>query len=936
MMVSAGAGSAAGGRRRGVTRRGMRSLHRYVLLAAFCLPCTAGAALAQGTAPEAAAAESGQSGGRTIVLGFDGMDPKLAEQWMADGTLPNFARLAKQGDYQPLPTTNPAQSPVAWSSFATGLNPGEHGIFDFLRRNTESYAPEYAVSEVEGPKSELRLFGYQLPLEGGTVRNRRAGTPFWISAEREGHPATVLRVPVTYPADPITRMLSGMGVPDLLGTQGTFTFYTTGAAGGGSTGGRVVTVKAAGDRVETTLDGPPHPLYQRATPLTVPLSIENAGADRVRVSLDGHELELAAQSWSDWVPIDFRFGGLMGLEGLVRLYLVEGFPGLKLYVSPIQFDPRDPAGPISTPAGYAADLASRIGLYHTIGMPEETWSLNEGRIDDQAYLQMVATILKEREAMLFDTLARQDNGLVVAVFVQTDRVSHMFWRGLDPKHPLYAQTDATARGAIKWIYREADRILGRVLDTMKPRDRLIVLSDHGFESFRRAVHLNRWLVEQGLLVLKPGAPSSESLFTNVDWPRSKAFALGLNGIFLNLKGREALGIVPAAEADALKQEIASKLKEFRDPKTGEPMIARVYDRSEIYQGSKAADAPDLVIGYARGYRASWQTTLGGVPEALVEDNTRKWSGDHCIEPSFVPGVLFTSFPLAAKVGSITEVPTLIRDQLGLTGSVDPDLTAPSKGVLDVASPVLAGIDGLAFGWMSGTARIAFWAILAAFASMGLYRLISNQSRLAATKAEIKALQNRLASYDGPLAGLWPLIGRNFLMAGRHLRLTLGPALIATIPVLLILAWASNAFDARWPQPGDRIAVRAVPSDASELPELRWQGNAEVTPTGEGAWSIAWPKDGASLKLVDSDATVLLRLPTAGLASVVHQRRWWNVLVGNPAGYLPSPGEVDAVELGLPQSEWLPFGPDWLRGPIAFFFGVLLIGSLLLKHLWRLH
>jgi predicted AlkP superfamily phosphohydrolase/phosphomutase len=880
-----------------------------------------------------ASAFAAESRGRTIVLGFDGMDPELSERWMADGTLPNFARLAREGHYQRLPTTNPAQSPVAWSSFATGLNPGEHGIFDFLRRNPQAYAPEYAVSIVDPPET-LRVFGYQLPLDDGTTRNRRVGTPFWVSAEREGRPSSVLRVPVTYPADPITRMLSGMGVPDLLGTQGTFTFYTTEAVEGDDTGGRIVTVKAASDKVETTLEGPPHPFYQQPTPLTVPLLIEDAGSGRVRITLDSHELELATGAWSDWVPVEFTFAGVLGVKGLVRLLLVEAFPELELYLSPIQLDPRAPVGPISTPADYAAQLAERIGLYHTIGMPEETWSLNEERISDNAFLEMVATVLKENEAMLFDTLERQDSGLVVTVFVQTDRVSHMFWRGIDSQHPLYAETDETARRAIEWIYREADRILGRVLDALAPEDNLIVLSDHGFDSFRRAVHLNRWLVDEGYLALKPGAPASDSLFTNVDWPRTKAFALGLNGIFLNLADREALGIVRQPEAGVLKQEIGEKLRALTDPDTGEPVIATVYGRDEVYHGAQTEGAPDLVIGYARGYRASWQTALGGVPENLIEDNAKKWSGDHCIEPAFVPGVLFTSFKLSEELGSIADVPRLVRDQLQLTGSGDSEQIAPSMGALDVASPVLARIDARMADWLPDWGRLILWGILAAFGSMALYRVTSNQSRLAANKAEIRTLQKQLNQFNGPFSEAWPLLRRNVMLSGRRVWLTLFPALIGSLPVLFVLAWVSTAFETHWPAPGDQIEVdpRAA---GGELPPLRWEGSVQAAPVGNGTWNVVWPENGTSLTLLDSDGTVLLKLPTTEPVSVVHQRRWWNVLIGNPAGYLPSPGDVDTVAMALPRSEYLPFGPDWLRGGIAFFLGVVLISSLLLKFLWRL-
>jgi predicted AlkP superfamily phosphohydrolase/phosphomutase len=913
-----------------------RRLRAPIVLGLLALVAAGGAGIVGGAVWPVATADDGAAGlGRTIVLGFDGMDPELTEQWMADGTLPNFARLAAQGHYQPLPTTNPAQSPVAWSSFATGLNPGEHGIFDFLRLNHRSYAPEYSISYVEQPETVLRAFGYQLPLDAGQTRSRRVGTPFWIAAEREGRRSSVLRVPVTYPADPISRMLSGMGVPDLLGTQGTFTFYTTEGGGEASTGGRIVTVEPAGDRVETTFDGPPHPLYEEPTPLTVPLTIEPAGADRVKLTLDGEEVELAEAGWSDWVTVNFTFGGFMSVSGIVRLHLVEALPELKLYVSPIQFDPRAPVGPISMPPDYASRLAERIGLYHTIGMPEETWSLNEERISDQAYLEMVETILAEREAMLFDALEQGDSELVAAVFVQTDRVSHMFWRGLDPQHPLYNESDELARSAVKWIYGEADRILGRVMASMKPEDRLIVLSDHGFDSFRRSVHLNRWLADQGYLALKPGQPASESLFANVDWTKSRAFALGLNGIFLNLRNREALGIVRTEDAKALKQEIVDKLAGALDPKTGEPMVLTVYQGDEIYEGRQMGDAPDLVVGYAGGYRASWQTALGGVPEALVEDNDRKWSGDHCIEPSLVPGVLFTSFEPGREVASIGEVPDLVRASLGLTGTIDPELVGPSMGVFDIASPVFSWLDGLMVGWLLDVARLLVWGIVAGVASMALYKVTSNQAKLAAIKAEIVDLRKQIAGFDGSFSEMWGLVGRNLALAMRQLWVTLVPAIIASVPVIFLLVWVSTAFDARFPGPGDQLEVAAHPSAGHALPPLHWRGGTAVA-DGGASWTVTWPSAGGGLELVDGDDTVLLTLPPPAPVGVVHQRRWWNTLFGNPAGYLPSPGDVDSISMELPSREYLPFGPSWLRGWIPFFFGVVIIVSLVLKFLWRLH
>ena len=600
---------------------------------------------------------------RVVILGFDGMDPVWARRWMDEGRLPNFKRLAERGHFQPLGTSNPPQSPVAWSNFATGKQPGVHGIFDFLRRDPETYGPRFSISENIPPESHLDLFGLSIPLDEGEVVNRRQGVPFWNEAESEGRRSSVLRVPVTYPPDDIHRMLSGMGVPDLLGTQGTYTLYTTTRMDGSGSSTRVVRVRPDRDgRIETALEGPPDPLRGAdADAMAVPLTIAPAEPG-ARVRLGEFETELTPGEWSDWVRVTFDVTGPINVTGTVRLLLVQDYPRPRLYVSPIQVDPMNPAVPISSPPGYAAELAERIGLYHTLGMPEETWSLNEEHISDAAWLEMEKTILAEREAMWYDTLDANDSELVVGVFVQTDRVSHMFYRGLDPEHPRHADTDPEHRDAIEWIYAEADRILGETLDRLGPDDELIVISDHGFAPFRTAVHLNRWLVDNGYLVLEEGTEASDVVFDRVDWSRSRAYALGLNGLFINTAGRESQGIVDPADVPALKEELRAALTAWTDG--DQPVVRRVFDGLEIYPGSRDNDeTPDLVVGYHRGYRASWQTTLGAVPAPLMEPNRQKWSGDHCIDPALVPGVLFTSFEPDREVGSLVDIWPLARGQL---------------------------------------------------------------------------------------------------------------------------------------------------------------------------------------------------------------------------------------------------------------------------------
>lgn len=599
---------------------------------------------------------------RLIILGFDGMDPVLTRQWMDDGSLPNFSRLAAMGGFQSLPTSNPPQSPVAWSDFATGSGPGEHGIYDFLRRDVKTHLPDFSISRIVPPENILPLFGMELPLEDGQIINRRIGTPFWSAVEDQGGRSTVLRVPVTFPPDPIHRMMAGMGVPDLLGTQGTYSIYSTRPLSlSGASSSRAVRMRPDSEgQIETKLEGPAHPLKPDAPALSTPLLVDPVG-DKVRIRLGDADVRLAAGQWSEWITVSFKYWGPASVTGIVRVYLVSAYPRVQLYVSPINIDPREPVVPLSSPPGYAADLEERFGLYHTIGMPEETWSLNEGHLTDDAFLEVVQTTLKEQESQFYDALARQDSDVVVSVFVQTDRVAHMFYRGIDPQHPLYEDTDARARDAIHWIYREADRVLGETLQRMGDEDRLIVLSDHGFAPFRRAVNLNSWLVDEGLMVLKDRKQTSEVGFIDVDWSQTSAYALGLNSLFINRAGRESDGIVDQMDVAQIKQQIVSGLTGLQDPATGEQAIRDVFDGELLYPGNANDDAPDLVIGYERGYRASWQTTLGGAPAVLFEDNNKKWSGDHCITPDAVPGVLFTSFKADMPLESLQDIARYARD-----------------------------------------------------------------------------------------------------------------------------------------------------------------------------------------------------------------------------------------------------------------------------------
>lgn len=585
---------------------------------------------------------------------------------MDDGSLPNFSKLAAMGGLQSLPTSNPPQSPVAWSDFATGSGPGEHGIYDFLRRDPDTYLPDFSISRVVPPEDFLSLFGMELPLDDAEIINRRIGKPFWTEVEDAGGRSTVLRVPVTFPPDPIHRMMAGMGVPDLLGTQGTYTIYSTRPTNASDDSGARAVRMRPGDEghIETLFEGPADPLKPDAPALSTPLLLDPAGepaGEQVRIRLGDTDVLLSKGEWSDWITVSFKYFGPASVNGIVRVYLLNAYPSVQLYVSPIHIDPREPVIPLSSPADYAADMAERFGLYHTIGMPEETWSLNEGHLTDHAFLEVVKETLQEQENQFYDALDQHDSEVVVSVFVQTDRVSHMFYRGIDPQHPLYQETGAEAREAIHWIYQEADRVLGETMQRMGADDRLIVLSDHGFTPFRRALNLNRWLLDEGLLVLKDGFQTSDVGFTTVDWSRTRAYALGLNSLYINKAGREAQGIVAGAEAAQIKQQIIDSLPNLQDPQSAMPVIRQVFDGEALYPGNANDDAPDLVIGYEPGFRASWQTTLGAVPITLIDDNNKKWSGDHCITPEAVPGVLMTSFKTDTPLDSIQSVARYARE-----------------------------------------------------------------------------------------------------------------------------------------------------------------------------------------------------------------------------------------------------------------------------------
>ncbi len=599
---------------------------------------------------------------RLVIVGFDGQDPGLTDSYLQAGQLPAFAALARRGCYHRLRTTCPPVSPVAWSSFTTGTNPGRHGIFDFLTRDPRTYLPLISSTWIGKPSRVLRLGPYRIPLGKPDIRLLRRSRPFWALLGEARIWSTVLRVPISFPPDTFYgAQLSAMAAPDLLGTQGTFFLYTTRQQQADfKEGGIRIALTFDGDRADTRITGPRNPLRAGEPPLEIRMRIVRDERGTT-IELPGQRVRLSPGELSDWIPLAFRAAPFVKIHGQCRMQLTElGAPGehVSLYVSPISLDPERPAMPISHPSYYASYLAKRIGPYSTLGLAEDTWALNEGVIDDETFLKQTWDIDDERQRMFFASLDRLREGTLVCVFDATDRVQHMFWRHLGSGNEN--GNDNGNEDAITRQYRRNDAFLGEVVSRLRKGDMLLVLSDHGFTAFRRGVNLNRWLLDHGYLALKPGGDASVEWLRDVDWSRTRAYAMGLTGIFLNLRGREAQGIVePGAEAARVKAELIAGLSGLCDAEA--TAIREVFDTAIVYDGPYVPQAPDLLVGYNAGYRVSWDCASGVIAGPLFEDNVKPWSGDHCVDPRIVPGVFFCSQPIARDDPALVDIaPTALQ------------------------------------------------------------------------------------------------------------------------------------------------------------------------------------------------------------------------------------------------------------------------------------
>ena len=639
---------------------------------------------------------------KVIIIGFDGMDPDLVKQYLDQGLLPNFKKLAEGGSFLPLGTTNPPESPVAWASFQTGLNPGGHNIYDFLTRSTETYLPNLGMVSVEPPKFLWKLIPIQMP----KVETIRKGTPFWSHAGKNGIRTTVLTVPLSYPPDEIPGgfMLAGLPLPDIRGTTGTFYYWASDLSdfevGDAEMGGKIGRLEFSGDKATAVIMGPSNPILKaeqeelKALPkdqrtieqqaryeqlmesgykdVKAEMELTKMGED-LHVRLQDQDIHLQKGKWSDWVSLSFKITPLVKMRGMSQFLLLETEPDVKLYMSPVNWDPRNPPLPISKPNNWSKKLVKEVGVFRTLGWAEATWPLNEERIDEATFIADAYTAMHDRMKIMEHELQKKNWNLFVSVYETTDRFQHMFYRLIDPKHPYHdPELAAKYANAIRDLYVQCDKIVGKAMEYVDENTTIMVVSDHGFHSFRKSVNLNTWLVKNGYMYLHGMEDKNYTLndlfdkgqfWVNTDWTKTKAYAMGLGQIYINLQGREKNGTVaPGEEYAKLQDELIAKLKEIKDEETGETVILDVYRRDDIYRGEYIGNAPDLMVGFNEGYRVSWQTTLGGIPKELLENNMKKWSGDHCsYDYKITSGVILSNRKISKSDPHLVDIaPTIFK------------------------------------------------------------------------------------------------------------------------------------------------------------------------------------------------------------------------------------------------------------------------------------
>jgi len=578
---------------------------------------------------------SPQTTSKMIILGFDGMDPKIIREGFAKNLYPNLKKLSENGYFNELETVTPPQSPVAWASFSTGTLPAKHGVFDFITRDPKTYKLDLSFS---AKKHLLRT------------------EPFWSYLSKHNISSTILFLPDTFPASPLTgKMLSGMGTPDIMGTQGTLTLFSSkDFSPDDNWRGKFIPVENK-DTVLTGIPGPKYTFLGEQKIASIPVTIEvDRAQKRAKLTVRQKTYTVAEGDFSPWVPLTFSIDFFTKVNGMGRWYVKSVSPDIEIYLSPLNIDPEKPMEPVSYPDSYAKDIVKRTGLFATLGLPLDTWAFEQDIFDSRAFLKQADEVLAERERIYMSELGSMKGGLLLAYFGTTDTISHMFWSRTKDPGSSYA-------GIIERYYAKMDDIVGKTLKKMDKNSTLLILSDHGFGPFDYEMNVNTWLKENGYLVLTDGDGTGTQLLSNVDWARTKAYAIGYNGIYLNRRGREKNGIVSKDEGPRLEEEIKRKLLTLTNPETDALIVKAVYTRKELSIQENDMAAPDLTMGFYPGARTSFETVVGSAPKDIIKKRSSKWSGDHFFDISEVPAVLFSNKKITQPHPRIIDImPTILR------------------------------------------------------------------------------------------------------------------------------------------------------------------------------------------------------------------------------------------------------------------------------------
>ncbi|MFP4502124.1 MAG: alkaline phosphatase family protein [Candidatus Hydrogenedentota bacterium] len=610
--------------------------------------------------------------GRVVILGFDGVEPAIVDEMIAKKKLPNLAALGEQGCYKRLLSSNPPQSPTAWSSFATCKNPGGHGIYDFLRRDPKTYLPGLGFGRTHpaklGPEGEV--------IEPPRYVGLREGETFWSVAARNGARAKLLWVPYAYPPEdkPGITMLCGLDAPDIRGTQSTFfAFSDRFKEEEQIAGGLRIPLQFHGAEAKVEVPGLRHPEHRNFVSAPLRITVDRDAA-RVTLHVPGQKLIMEKHTWSDWLEWTFEVSDHFRVRAISRCYLHEAADHVHFYMTCLQIHPEAPYLPISNPKRYAGRLAEEHGLFSTVGWVHDTKALQKDELTEDLFLEEAKAHMAWQGLVTLDELEAGDFDLLMAGWTATDRVAHMFWRFRDERHPLYNSTAPERfRNAIEMVYSQMDAIIGKVMERLEPDDTFMVLSDHGFKSFHTGFSLNSWLAQNGYLAVKghtEGEPAAtkKKYLQGIDWPRTKAYGLGLGSLFLNLQGRESKGVVAPDEAGALLDEIRDKLLQVTDPKTGEPVLDGVYRARDVYSGTQLEHAPDLLLGFHDGYQMTKAAAAGAVPQEVLTPNNDKWSGEHAAaDVNHAHGILFCN-------RTLKDAPEII--DLGVTTLAHLGIAAP--------------------------------------------------------------------------------------------------------------------------------------------------------------------------------------------------------------------------------------------------------------------